>query len=103
MDQQRLDNFRKITPAEIEEWCEGKYLAEIQEALARDNAHLREAIDIGVDDLPHGRGENAVEDVLVSKLEQIDAQAATEEATATEQREAEEAREARVEARGRCE
>jgi hypothetical protein len=91
MNQQRLDNFRSITPQEIEEWCEGKSLEEIREAMTRDNTHLREALDIGVDDLPQGRGENAVEDVIVSKIEHV-------EAEAQRQREEEEAEEAEREA-----
>jgi hypothetical protein len=80
MDERRLDNFRSLSPEEVEEWCEGKSLEEIEDAMRRDSSHLREALDIGIEDLPRGRGIAAVETVIEAKLEEHDAQQQAEAA-----------------------
>jgi hypothetical protein len=70
----------ELTQQEIDDWSEGKSAAEIADAWQKDSAKLRESLGIQVEDLPRGRGTATVENVLVSKIAEIDAQRETEEA-----------------------
>ena len=70
----------ELTQQEIDDWAEGKSAAEIADAWSKDTAKLRESLGLTPDDLPRGRGDAAVEDAIVSKLEENEAQRQAEEA-----------------------
>jgi hypothetical protein len=85
-----------LTQDEIDEWAEGKTLEEIGNAWNKDATHLRESLGISLDDVPRdARGVitgSAVEDTIVSKLEEVNAQRQAEEAAEAERQERAEAR-----------
>jgi hypothetical protein len=75
-----------LTQDEIDNWAEGKSLEEIADAWHRDSTKLRSDLGLTAEDLPRGRGDIAVENAIVSKLEENEAQRQAE-ATKQYQRE----------------